>query len=79
MKMYGSGKSLGSAWVDAASNLGATRFLQMPLKFDSASGSNVLADQKFEVLKAASDFEVRVFVTTESDFQITGYEIIEDR
>ena len=79
LKVYGSARSLASAWVDATSNLGATRLLQTPLKYDSTATSNVLVDQSFEVLKAANDFEVRVFVTAESDFRITGYEIVEDR
>ncbi|WP_051237562.1 hypothetical protein [Ottowia thiooxydans] len=79
LKVFGTVKHVGGAWVDIVGLSDETKVFESDFKVSALDEPHVLVDQNFSLKKDISKLEVRFFATESSDFKITGYEITEDR
>lgn len=66
--------SMGKAWIDATAQKGELQFTKVPLLVDTRR-SGLLGEITFTLNGYMEDVEVRVWVGTDSDFQLTGIQI----
>lgn len=76
LKLFGNLKVPGNGFIDIVADKGRIEFFKKSLKDFSNEENIELIEEKVEVLGNFEDLEIRVYVTSETDFEFEGYEFI---